>query len=487
MKRINKRVKRLDLIATIFDFIFIAIAGYAALYLFGVLGVPDELTLESLAAVIDAVYSISGITITSAQINRTLSLLIAYLVIFIPTFVSHLKRLLDKETIEVDEWSYRTQFLYAFMSLFTGNIISAVLRILAGRELLLIVKQYGIVKMFESLWHSTKRVYLSIIRSIKKLFKRIVKKLSRTPLTDEEKAEIEANKLSSQRDLDRVSRIDFIFKVVRLSLTYTFLTFMALFIFIPFYWMILTALKTNSELTTAITPRVFIGLSEMQWINFKIVLDRFDFWTYIVNTITVGVLSMIGTVLTTILAAFAFSRLEFKGREFVFSILLMTMMIPGELYTITNYITVSNLGWINQREALIFPFMTSVFYIFFLRQTFRQIPDSLYRAAQVDGCSDFKYLTRVMIPIAKPTLTTIIILSAIGAWDAYIWPQLVINDSSMQLISVALRNANFSISDRTIYSLQLAATALVTVPLLIIFFSLKKYIMAGVGRSGIKG
>jgi len=226
-------------------------------------------------------------------------------------------------------------------------------------------------------------------------------------------------------------------------------------------------------------------------VNFKIALTRFNFWQYIGNTLFVGIVSMIGTVTTTILAAFAFSRIDFKGRDFIFSILLMTMMIPGELYTITNYITVRNLGWYDSFFALIFPFMTSVFYIFFLRQSFKQIPDTLYRAALVDGCSDFKYLRRVMIPIAKPTITTITILSAIGAWDAYIWPQLVAPSEKNWLISVALRSTSFVVgtgSDaRPVYNIQLAATALVTVPLLIVFFSLKKYIIAGVGRSGTKG
>ena len=149
---------------------------------------------------------------------------------------------------------------------------------------------------------------------------------------------------------------------------------------------------------------------------------------------------MIGTTTITILSAFAFSRLEWKGRDFIFSILLATMMIPGELYTITNYVTVSSLNWIKNENsflAMIVPFLTSVFYIFFLRQSFKQIPDTLYRSARVDGCSDFKYLTRVMIPIAAPTIITIIILSTMGAWDAYIWPQLVA-DKEHWLISVAL-------------------------------------------------
>jgi ABC-type glycerol-3-phosphate transport system permease component len=167
------------------------------------------------------------------------------------------------------------------------------------------------------------------------------------------------------------------------------------------------------------------------------------------------------------------------------------MMIPGELYTITNYITVSRLNWINTYYALIVPFSASVFYIFFLRQTFRQIPDTLYRAAKVDGSSDFKYLTRVMIPIAAPTIITIIILSSIGAWDAYIWPQLVGKNEATTLVSVALRRESFNVGSgsdaRPMYNMQLAATTIVTVPLLIVFFSLKKYILAGVGRSGTKG
>jgi ABC-type glycerol-3-phosphate transport system permease component len=227
----------------------------------------------------------------------------------------------------------------------------------------------------------------------------------------------------------------------------------------------------------------------MQWVNFKVALVEFNYARFIFNTFIVGILSMLGTVVTTILAAFAFSRLDFKGRDFMFSVLLMTMMIPGELYTITNYVTVSQLGWINTRYALVIPFMTSVFYIFFLRQSFKQIPDTLYRAAQVDGCGDFKYLARVMIPIAKPTITTITILSAIGAWDAYIWPQLVAPAEENWLISVALRSPQFQIGEegRPLYHLQLAAAAIVTIPLLIVFFTLKKYIMAGVGRSGTKG
>jgi ABC-type glycerol-3-phosphate transport system permease component len=388
--------------------------------------------------------------------------------------VVNTKRLRSKDLVDIDEWTYRTQFLYMIMSFFTFNIISAILRYLVGMGIKVIYDGEGFVQTMQAL----KVKFIAIFK--KETYKRYADKRKARKLLSE-----------SQQDLERVSQIDFLKTVSRLVLTYAFLTLIALFIFIPFYWMILTALKTNQELTESLNPRFFIGLSEMQWINFKVALTRFDFMRYIGNTVFVGLVTTVGTLITTVLAAFAFARLDFKGRDFIFSLLLMTLMIPGELYTITNFITVSRLEWINTFYALIVPFITSVFYIFFLRQSFKQIPDSLYRAAQVDGCGDFKYLSRVMIPIAKPTIITITILSAIGAWDAYIWPQLVITDSRYWLISVALRGTSFTLGSgsdaRPVYNLQLAATALVTAPLLIVFFSLKKYIMAGVGRSGTKG
>lgn len=469
MKRITKKIKQLDLIATLIDLVY-AIAAIALLtHFFIILAEPTFIT-----QVIDTTYVVMGVTITSAQLNAGISILIGYLIIFIPLAFSHVKRLRSKDVIEMDQWTYRTQFLYTFMCLFTLNPFSAVVRWLMASEILKTVQDYGVLQAFKNLGTDVSDLFTG------KTFKRM-----------KEKRELKKQETDSQADLERVSRQDMIVKVLVMVATYTFLTMIALFIFIPFYWMMITALKTHTELTNAVTPRVFVGISEMQWVNFKVALTQFNFSRYIANTLFVGIVSMIGTVTTTILAAFAFSRLDFKGREFIFSILLMTMMIPGELYTITNYITVRNLGWYDSFYALIFPFMTSVFYIFFLRQSFKQIPDTLYRAAQVDGCGDFKYLRRVMIPIAKPTIITITILSAIGAWDAYIWPQLVAPSEENWLISVALRSTSFVTGEgsdaRPVYNLQLAATALVTVPLLIIFFSLKKYIIAGVGRSGTKG
>ena len=469
MKRITPLMKRLDLIATIIDAVYVVIYAILLYVLFDKLAIP-EIIIDTL----DLDYTVLGITLSTAQTNTAISLLIGYLFVFVPMTFGNFRRVTSKEFVELDRWLYRTQHLYTAMSFFTLNIFSAGIRFYLGYEIKKLIDGKG----FKA---SMKEYYEMFIALFTKSFwqERNAKKELKKSLSD------------SQQDLEALTRRDLVMKVLRLTMTYTFLTFIALFIFIPFYWMILTALKTNQELTTFLNPRFFIGLEEMQWINFKVALTQFDFTRYIVNTLYVGILSMFGTLFTTILASFAFSRLEFKGREFIFSILLMTMMIPGELYTITNFITIRNLGWYDSFSALIFPFMTSVFYIFFLRQTFRQIPDTLYRAAQVDGCGDFKYLSRVMIPIARPTIITITILSAIGAWDAYIWPQLVTPSQENWLISVALRGTSFVVGSgsdaRPVYNIQLAATALVTAPLLIIFFSLKKYIIRGVGRSGIKG
>lgn len=473
MKRYTKGIKRLDLIATLIDLVFIGIAIYGISYFFGIIIAPsvDE---GNITEEIKTTYEVLGRIITSAQVNAYISLLVGYLIVFVPLTFQNIKRVRDKENIEMDEWTYRTQLLYAFMSAFTFNIFTGVIRLINFFKIREVVTG-------DDVYETLRKARQWVVELFKgEVFKRMkAKRVARKEIKNK------------SHDLERITRNDMIMRVIRIVATYTFITMFALFIFIPFYWMLITALKTHQELTTSLTPRLFVPISEMQWVNFKVALVEFNFWRYIVNTFVVGILSMMGTVVTTILAAFAFSRLDFKGRDFIFSILLMTMMIPGELYTITNYVTVSRLGWIDTINALVFPFLTSVFYIFFLRQSFKQIPDTLYRAAQVDGCGDFKYLTRVMIPIAKPTITTITILSAIGAWDAYIWPQLVTRSQDNWLISVALRSANFNDSTegqlRPMYHLQLAATTLVTVPLLIVFFTLKKYIMSGVGRSGTKG
>ena len=189
-------------------------------------------------------------------------------------------------------------------------------------------------------------------------------------------------------------------------------------------------------------------------------------------------------------------RLKFKGRDALFAIFLMTMMIPGEMMVISNYITVAAFGWIGSGQtlieayaAMIVPFWISVFYIYLLRQNFKQIPNELYLAAKVDGKSDWNYLWKVMVPLAAPTLISITILKFMGTWNSYVWPNLVTNDVSYRLISNGLRGSSFQDLEagRTEYGYQMAATVIVTVPLFLLFVFFRKYIMKGVGRAGIKG
>ncbi len=275
---------------------------------------------------------------------------------------------------------------------------------------------------------------------------------------------------------------------------YIFIIFFAIIILIPFYWMILTSLKTLDEVES-IPPSLWLRFRDMMFVNYLNALSAAPYLRYMLNTVIVATISTVGTIFTTIFAAFAFARLNFKGRDIIFMILISTMMIPGEMFVITNYITVSRLGWyspFNQTFgqallALTLPFMTSIFYIFFLRQAFKQIPDELYLASKVDGTSDFKYLWKIMVPIAKPTIITITILNAMGTWSAYIWPNLVTKNVEYRLVTNGLRNAYLDLTGRIAYNEQMAAAMIVTFPLFVVFLLLKKYIMRGVSRSGIKG
>jgi multiple sugar transport system permease protein len=280
--------------------------------------------------------------------------------------------------------------------------------------------------------------------------------------------------------------------ILRQTYVFTMLIFFAIMVIIPFYWMILTAFKTEAEVI-ANPPILFINPFTVNFSNFAAAMDAAPFLRYMGNTVLVSFLSTIGTVATTILAAFAFARLNFTGRDVLFMLFISTMMIPGEIFVITNFLTVVEFGWIRDQTfttavlAMTFPFMTSIFYIFFLRQSFRQIPNELYYAAKVDGTSDFKYLRRVMIPIALPTIITITILNAMGTWNAYIWPRLVTRQQEFRLVSNGLRDAFTDLVGFVAFNEQMAAALLVTFPLLVVFLLLKKYIIRGVSRSGIKG
>jgi multiple sugar transport system permease protein len=248
--------------------------------------------------------------------------------------------------------------------------------------------------------------------------------------------------------------------------------------------MIISALKSTVEYRLPV-PTLFA--QKIMWGNYVEALSAANLGRLFINTVIVGVVSTLLSLVITILSAFAFARLEFKGKNALFAALLATMMIPGELFTITNYITVNNFGWIDTYTVLIVPFLVSIFYIYLLRQNFMQIPNELYLAAKVDGTGDFKYLCKVMIPLSLPTLISITILKMMGAWNSYVWPRLVTKSEEMRLITNGLRDAFTDMSGQANIPVQMAAVAVVSFPLFMVFIFLRKYIMKGVSRSGIKG
>ena len=265
---------------------------------------------------------------------------------------------------------------------------------------------------------------------------------------------------------------------------YAFLLVMAVIVLFPFYWMLISSVKTLDEYRQSVPtfwPRV------LMLNNYISAFTTAKLGRLFINTMIVGVVSTLLSLVITILTAFAFARLEFKGKELLFAALLATMMIPGELFTITNYGTITTFGWKNTYTVLIVPFLVSVFYIYLLRQSFLQIPNELYLAAKVDGTKDIKYLWKVMVPLSLPTLISITILKMMGAWNSYIWPRLVANDDAHRLITNGLRSAFTDTTGDVNYPVQMAAVALVSAPLFLVFVFLRKYIMSGVSRSGIKG
>ena len=287
-----------------------------------------------------------------------------------------------------------------------------------------------------------------------------------------------------ERDMKKVSAQQKVGKIVGQTVVYTFLIVMALIIIFPFYFMLISSVKPLEEYKLAVPtlwPRTIL-LS-----NYVEAFNQANLGTLFLNTLYVGLVSTLLSLVITVLSAFAFARLEFKGKNALIAALLATMMIPGELFPITNYATVNDFGWMNTFVVLIVPFLVSVFYIYLLRQNFLQLPNELYLAAKVDGTSDIKYLWKVMIPLALPTLISITILKMMGAWNSYVWPRLVANDDAHQLITNGLRNAFTESTGDVNIPVQMAAVAIVSLPLFLVFIFLRKYIMKGVSRSGIKG
>ena len=311
-------------------------------------------------------------------------------------------------------------------------------------------------------------------------------------------------KTMADRNMAQISSQQKVVKVFVQIMLYTFLGIMALIVLFPFYWMLISSVKSLDEYILSV-PTLFP--KKFFFINYVDAFSTANLGTLFLNTVYVGIVSTILSLIITVISAFAFARLEFKGKNALFAALLATMMIPGELFTITNYQTINDFlglatlgkrigsellvkvgSWQNTYTVLIVPFLVSVFYIYLLRQNFLQIPNELYLAAKVDGTSDLKYLWKVMIPLSLPTLISITILKMMGAWNSYMWPNLVADDDAHQLITNGLRGA-FVVEEGGMvnFPVQMAAVAIVSFPLFLVFLFLRKYIMKGVSRSGIKG
>ncbi len=297
-----------------------------------------------------------------------------------------------------------------------------------------------------------------------------------------------ASAVMHEKDMRKVSSSQKAVSVLVKVGLYLFLAIMALIVLFPFYWMIISSLKSYDEYNLTVPtlfPQEFVD-------NYSVAFTKGELGTLFLNTLLVGLISTILSLVITVLAAFAFARLEFKGKNAFFAFLLATMMIPGELFTITNFGTVNDWGWTMSDAgiftALIVPFLVSVFYIYLLKQNFMQIPNELYLAAKVDGTSDLKYLWKVMIPLALPNLISITILKMMGAWNSYAWPNLIA-PFGPKLISNGLRGLSFinEANNQPHIPQQMAAVAWVSAPLFLVFIFLRKYIMKGVSRSGIKG
>ncbi|MCI3922810.1 carbohydrate ABC transporter permease [Paenibacillus sp. TRM 82003] len=266
------------------------------------------------------------------------------------------------------------------------------------------------------------------------------------------------------------------------STAYVLLIVGAFAMILPFFWMVSTSLKPANEVM--LMPPKWIP-STLQIGNYAEAFKVAPFGRYFLNSLLIVVVCTLGELLTTILAAFAFSRLHFYGRDLLFAVLLGTMMVPGEVLIIPNYVLVSELGWIDRYESLMIPWLASIFAIFLLRQYFLSVPLSLYQAARLDGSGDWRYLWHIMVPLAKPALITIALLKAIGSWNAFLWPLIVTNSEEMRTLPVGL--TAFTYEAGTVFELFMAASTVIILPMVLLYLFLQRYIIEGISRSGLKG
>ncbi len=286
-------------------------------------------------------------------------------------------------------------------------------------------------------------------------------------------------------DFDKIEKRERISRNLRNTLVYLFLILWALMVLFPFYWMLLTSVKSYGAYNSEYIPRLFTLSPTLE--NYLEAFTAVPLVDYFVNTLIFTVITTALMMIVTVLAAFGFARLNFRGKNIAFVIFLSLMMIPNELVIITNYVTITNLNLRNTFAGLILPSVTSVFYIYLLKESFEQVPDDLYYAAKVDGTSDLKYLFKVMIPICKPTIVTVAILKVIECWNSYVWPRLVTDDEEYFLVSNGIQAIRESGFGRENIPAMMAAVVSISIPLIVLFLIFRQKIMAGVARGGTKG
>ena len=273
-------------------------------------------------------------------------------------------------------------------------------------------------------------------------------------------------------------------KALRVA-TYALLTVWAIVVLFPFYWMLLTSLKGYGAYNSEYIPQLYTLSPTLE--NYREAFTAVPLARYFLNSVLFTLATTAIMLAVTILAAFAFARLNFRGKNVAFVIFLSLMMIPNELVIITNFVTITNMGLRNTFSGLILPSVTSVFYIYLLRENFAQIPDELYYAAKADNTSDLKYLFKVMIPICRPTIITITILKVIECWNSYVWPRLITDDQAYFLVSNGIQEIRENGFGRENIPAMMAAVVVISAPLIVLFLIFRKKIMAGVARGGVKG
>ena len=269
------------------------------------------------------------------------------------------------------------------------------------------------------------------------------------------------------------------------GIIYAFLSFWGLFVLFPFYWMALTSFKSYGTYNSEFIPKFYLTSPTIE--NYIDAFTAVPLFTYFMNTVIFTVVTVALMLVVIVPASFAFARLEFKGKNLLFTLFLSLMMIPNELVIITNFVTVTNLDLRNTFTGLILPSVTSVFYIYLLKENFAQIPNELYYAAKVDGTSDLRYLLKVMVPICKPTIVTVTVLKVIECWNSYVWPRLITDDAAYFLVSNGIQEIRENGFGRDNIPAMMASVVVISLPLVVLFVIFRKKIMAGVSRGGMKG